>query len=239
MVLRTVTDSEPTSHASQAYVEVLRRIRRGLLLPGDKIVDTALAVEMETSRMPAREALLRLVHEGYLVKTARGFMLPRLSEQDVNEIFEVRKMLEPRAAATACLALTEFDLAWMDTAFKHAREAVEAEDGAGLMEANTTFRDIWLKAVPNQRLAMTLTRFVDHVHAVRAATLHDRATRSMSLSLLSSLVDGFHRRDTLYVHDQMLSFVSHAQEQFFALRTSTSESGPERQRRSRRKTKSE
>ncbi len=41
--------------------------------------------------MPAREALLRLANEGYLVGTTRGFVTPRLGLDDIREIFEVRR----------------------------------------------------------------------------------------------------------------------------------------------------
>src|SRR5271154_4432436 len=94
-------DGRRESRGSATYLEILGRLQRGQVGAHERLVDTSLAVELNVSRMPVREALLRLVHEGYLVGTPRGFMLPQLSVRDIAEIFEVRKLLEPRAAAAA------------------------------------------------------------------------------------------------------------------------------------------
>jgi hypothetical protein len=53
----------------------------------------------------------------------------------------------------------------------------------------------------------TISRFFDHVNAIRSATLHDPLARQMSVEILETLLDGFARRDALYVHDQMLTFI--------------------------------
>lgn len=205
------------SNAQEAYDEVLRRIRTGEVKKNDKIVDVNLAGELDMSRMPAREALLRLANEGYLVGTTRGFKLPDLSNRDIMEIFEIRRLLEPRAAAAAAVQLDENHIDAMRKAYERAAEAVRKNNPLHLMGANTAFRDIWLDQVPNKRLVTTIARFVDQVHAVRIATLHDRKTRIISLNILANLLDGFTRGDSLYVHDQMLYFVDEARIQFEAL----------------------
>jgi hypothetical protein len=71
-----------------------------------------------TSRMPAREALLRLTNERYLVGTTRGFVTPRLSLEDIRDIFAVRLLLEPRAAANAAEETQhDFDFPQREAAF--------------------------------------------------------------------------------------------------------------------------
>jgi DNA-binding GntR family transcriptional regulator len=209
---------ERASHASEAYAEVLRRLRSGVIGPADKIVDAALAAELNMSRMPAREGLLRLVNEGYLIGSTRGFMLPRLSSRDIAEIFEIRKLLEPRAAASATINLTEVDLEGLRAAYEDACSAEVRGSREGLMRAHTQFREIWLQVVPNRRMAATVSRFFDHVHAIRGATLHDPATRSLSVRILGRILDGFERRDALYVHDQIGDFIEQARVSFIALR---------------------
>ena len=216
---------ERASHASEAYAEVLRRLRGGLIGPGDKIVDAALAAELNMSRMPAREGLLRLVNEGYLVGTTRGFMLPRLSSRDIAEMFEIRKLLEPRAAAAATINLTEVDLQELRRAYEDACGAEARGSREGLMRANTRFREIWLQVVPNRRMAASIARFFDHVHTIRAATLHDPATRALSVQILGRILDGFERRDALYVHDQIHDFIEQARIRFMALNAKGSADG--------------
>lgn len=205
----------PTSD-SEVYLAVLKRIQQGEIGVDDRIVDTALATEFNLSRMPVRQALLRLVHEGYLVGTTRGFVLPRLSWQDVEDIFEVRMLLEPRAAASACQAITEAEVLRMRAAYEDARAAVHAGDPLAMMRANDHFRQVWLDAVPNRRLAASIGRYVDHVQIVRRRTVIDVATQQVILDLLGKLASAFARRDVLCVHDNIVQFVARARDSFFA-----------------------
>ena len=215
------TRLERGERGTRIYLELLDRIRRGAVGADERLVDTVLAEEMEVSRMPVREALLRLVHEGYLVGTTRGFVLPRLTPQDMADIFEVRRLLEPRAAATAAAALDAAGLAGLEVAYAAARTAMAQDDATGFIEANRRFRQAWLEAAPNRRLAATLFRFVDHVQITRNATLHDPATREVAMRLLDELIAGFRRRDALGVQDVMARFVARAQESFLALQPTT------------------
>jgi len=202
---------------SEVYLAILDRIQRGEVDLDDRIVDAQLASEFNLSRMPVRQALLRLVHEGYLVGTTRGFVLPRLTHEDIEEIFELRLLIEPRAAASACQVIGDEGVAALRQALLEARNAVAGGDADAMMHANERFRQIWLQAVPNRRLAASIRRFVDHVQIVRRATVVDKATQLLILHLLDALLAGFERRDALLVHDATVQFVARARECFFAV----------------------
>jgi len=198
------------------YQMVLRRIQRGEIKDGEKIVDTAIAAEFGVSRMPARQALLLLVHEGYLVGTTRGFTLPQLSDQDVAEIFEVRLQLEPRAAASACPLLDSEHLAAMRRAYALASDAQAAGDTEAMMDANSQFRQVWLDLVPNKRMAASIQRFVDQVLIVRRRTVIDPGAQKLVVKLTGDLLAAFERHDGLKVHDLMIGFINEARDIYFA-----------------------
>jgi DNA-binding GntR family transcriptional regulator len=199
---------------SGMYVEILQRIKRGEIGADDRIVDSRLASEFNVSRMPVRQALLRLVHEGYLVGSTRGFVLPKLTHDDIEEIFELRMMLEPRAAASACRKLDDGDIAALRSALHDAQHAIAEGRIGDMMLANDRFRQIWLDAVPNRRLAAAISRFVDHVQMVRRVTMFDPVTQHLALDLLARLLDGFVERDAMQVHDATLQFVVRGRESF-------------------------
>lgn len=201
---------------SEVYTTILGRIKRGEIGSDERIVDSRLASEFKLSRMPVRQALLRLVHEGYLAGTTRGFVLPRLTYDDIEEIFEVRMLIEPRAAASACRILQDDQIEQLREALTEARRAVADVRPGDMMIANDRFRHIWLNAVPNRRLAASISRFVDHVQIVRKATIIDTATQHLVLELLANMLQGFERRDALMVHDATIQFVVRAKESFFA-----------------------
>lgn len=209
--------SKPESLRERIYLDLRRRLQRSEIGPNDRLVDTEIAAEYGASRMPAREALMRLVHEGYLTGSTRGFVIPALSLSDVLEIFEIRRLLEPRAAALAARDLTEPAASALSAALADARAAEAKGDVEALILANIAFRAAWLGAVGNARLAATIARFVDQVQAVRLSTLRDAATRRVVLAGLLRLHDAFLRRDAVAAADRMAEFVASAERAFLAL----------------------
>ncbi len=200
---------------SQVYDEVRRRIHLGKVVQGERLVDVDIAAQLGVSRMPARDALLQLTHEGYLVATTRGFTLPNLDLDDMREIFEVRRLLEPRAAALAARDRSDEHLRALGLARQRAAQARDAHDAEGFMRANIDFRHAWMSAVNNRRLAETLRRFVDHVQSVRFGTLNRAEVRDVVMRGLDHLYGAFASRDSVLAHDRMEHFVMSAEEAFF------------------------
>ncbi|MGP9818880.1 GntR family transcriptional regulator [Salinarimonas sp. NSM] len=202
------------------YADLRRRVRRCEFTPEDRLVDVEIARAYGASRMPAREALLQLVNDGYLVGTSRGFALPTLSLQEVRDVFEVRKLLEPRAAAHAASNLDALSDEALDAALSDARTAMRADDVGRLIRANVDFRDAWIARVRNARLAETLARFVDHVQTVRREILSCATTRQVVLEGLEDVRAAFATRDPIVAGDRMASFIASAERAFFSARRS-------------------
>lgn len=206
------------SLSERIYLDLRARLQRCEIDPDRKLVDLEIAAGYGTSRMPAREALLRLTNEGYLVGTTRGFVTPRLSLDDIRDIFEVRKLLEPRAAADAARDLTPAAQTRLTAAIEEARAALASDDIERLILANIAFRGAWLGAVKNQRLADTIARFVDHVQTVRLGTLADPTTRAVVAQGLEGLYLAFRNRDPDAACRHMAGFMADAEQAFFGVR---------------------
>lgn len=210
--------AKPDSLSERIYADLRERLQHCDIGPEDRLVDTEIAQAYGTSRMPVREALLRLANEGYLVGTTRGFMVPRLTLEDIGDIFEVRRLLEPRAAANAARDLDAPTAKALQAAIVEARLAAEADDVDRLIAANIRFRAAWLGAVRNARLANTIARFVDHVQTVRLGTLRDPVTRKVVADGLEGLYDAFVRRDPDAAAQRMSTFMAAAEQAFFSVR---------------------
>ncbi|MDT8853953.1 GntR family transcriptional regulator [Paracoccaceae bacterium Fryx2] len=210
-------ESARRSHRDRIYDLTIGRIQRGEIGRGDRLVDTTLAAELGVSRMPVRDALMRLAHEGYLVPTTRGFMIPTPSPAEVLEVFEIRRLLEPRAAAGAAQALDAAGLARLETAVADARRAVDDGDIGLFFRASVAFRDGWLSAVPNRSLQETIRRYLAQVQAVRLATMRDSASQAVILRGQQDLLACFRQGDALAAADRMLRFVVEGETRFLAL----------------------
>jgi DNA-binding GntR family transcriptional regulator len=90
-------EGRPTA---QLIADQLReQIVQGIFRPGEQINESVLASQLRTSRGPVREALQRLSQEGILVSHRnRGVFVLELSDDDIREIYAVRKAVELTAA---------------------------------------------------------------------------------------------------------------------------------------------
>lgn len=95
---------------------VTDRVRSAILSgqfgPGERVPQDELAQQLGVSRMPVREALRILESEGLVeLRPHRGAVVVDLLPEDIAEVFEIRAMLEGKAAALAAPNLTDDTLA--------------------------------------------------------------------------------------------------------------------------------
>ncbi len=89
----------------QALKDAILDLEEPLLEP---LIESRLAERYGCSRTPIREALRRLESEGLISHTPRGrWEITRLSDDDLEAIFEVKLLLEPSAAALAAARATD------------------------------------------------------------------------------------------------------------------------------------
>jgi len=183
--------AKPASLREQIYENLRERIHTGQLTFDSRLVDVDIANEFGVSRMPVREALMQLVHDGMIESTSRGFMLRRYSDQEIEEIFEIRRLLEPAAAAIAAKKMTETALETMDRAIEAGIRASNADDFTAFVVANAAFRRAWMGQVPNTQLVAALARYIDHVQIIRLVTLSQRTVREEVLQRLRAIHEAF------------------------------------------------
>ncbi|MBR2552331.1 MAG: GntR family transcriptional regulator [Erysipelotrichaceae bacterium] len=101
---------------SEQVIDILMEwIMEGKLQMGDRLNANDLAKTLGVSRMPVREALLDLEKRGLAESIPYvGMRLVKLSEEDIRQIYMVRRALEPIAARFACHNVTDKDIAELE-----------------------------------------------------------------------------------------------------------------------------
>ena len=207
-----MTASVPPPSTTAQYA--LDRLRRSIvareLSPGQHIVQEEVAERLGVSIAPVREALRVLEQEGQVTyRPRRGYFVTKLRAEDLVEIYELRQVLEERAARRALPTLDEDALERITMAAKDCVDAAEAGDVAAELEANRRFHFGLLEA-PEQVHTMKLIRLLwdsteayralyynspeERLHAVEA---HDRilaAVRSGSADALVRELDAHRAR---------------------------------------------
>jgi DNA-binding GntR family transcriptional regulator len=88
--------------SQEISVLIKQAIIDGSLLPGQRIVESKLASDLDVSLTPVREAVRQLVGEGILtIEPNRGPSVRILSQEDAFELYSLRAMLEALAIRQA------------------------------------------------------------------------------------------------------------------------------------------
>ncbi len=141
----------------QAYRALRRAILRGELPAGARLVQEELAGRMGTSRLPVRDALRRLERDGLVERDRRGtYRVVAWDRQAVEELYQVRLLLEPVATARAARRLQPRELEDLRRLHGELRRAAQAGDGDAFVDGNYRFHFTIYRACGNRRLAQAI-----------------------------------------------------------------------------------
>ncbi len=175
-------------------VELLReRIISGYLRPGTPLVERELAEQLGVSRIPVREALMQLEAEGLVVGKPNGRCVIELTERDIQELYEVRLVLEKLAVRLAAQKASAADRAALEEKAYEMQRAI-ANNDRRLYRRNDleTHRLIW-RMSGNAHLMRVLQSMVGPIFMLvsRHAEHFDWSeTRSLHEELISCICAG-------------------------------------------------
>jgi DNA-binding GntR family transcriptional regulator len=126
---------------SAAIVEQLRRdILDGTYAAGEQLRQDALAATFQVSRIPVREALFQLEAEGLvLIEPHKGAIVSSFSLEEINDVFDLRVLLEPRLLAQSAPRLTAADMAEVAQLDAQFTSAINAQDVAQWGQLNARY----------------------------------------------------------------------------------------------------
>lgn len=162
----------------QVFDRLREEINAGSLGDDERLTELVVAKRYDVSRTPAREALALLVHEGLLVPEGRGYRVPTFSRKDIDDMFEIRELVEPYAAACIARDATDKELKAL-LAFVTA-EARHVSSSAAYAKANQRIRARIFSLLRNPKLHAVASSFDDRLVFIRRQTLRDAQTREIS-----------------------------------------------------------
>jgi DNA-binding GntR family transcriptional regulator len=207
----------PPALGDQVYRTLRANLRNGKILPGYPLQEVQLADQLGVSRTPVREALTRLASEGLVSSDGRSFSVPALTLRNVDDIYEVRILVEPEALRhVAEQANNPAALAPVMQALEASVAAHKADNNEAFSDANALFRSAWLALVPNQRLAHAVELYADHVQHLRALTLGNAKVRNVVLRGLKRIAAALAAGDGDTAAQAMREHLTEAKRAFIA-----------------------
>lgn len=185
------------SYVSTAYETIKRNILSNQYPPGHHALEQELADELEMSRTPVREALIRLANEGLVeLIPRRGMRVIPLSPDDMKELYEVIGGLEN----VAIELIGERDpgpdaYAVMLQATEAMDAALQEDDLETWAQQDTVFHQEILNLSGNALLKSIVHSLNDKVHRARSITLRLRPKPVNSTQEHREMVEALVRGD--------------------------------------------
>lgn len=127
----------------------------------------ALAQEMGVSRTPVREALLELSSQGLVTFLPRkGVQVNYFDDRDVEEVFELRKLIELAALDQAVQKATPKDVKKLAGALKQSRDAAAKRNLEAFLLADRLFHHSLVEVSENRRMRAILENLRDIIHVM-------------------------------------------------------------------------
>ena len=144
----------PVPLRQSVYEALVELVVGGALRPGQHLVESELARQLGVSRQPVREALHRLEAEGWIdLRPSHGAFVHVPTDREVDQLLDVRELLEGATARLAARAATPEAVAALRATWQEGVAAVESADLAAAVAANNDFHAAVAEIAGNAVLA--------------------------------------------------------------------------------------
>ena len=164
--------------------------------PGERLLDQEIADNLGVSRTPVREALNRLGAEGLVsIIPRRGVFVTDLSTKDIQDLYQVREVLEVLAIQLAVPLLTDEDFAQLEQISDAFKAALDRDDHMTCFELDREFHDKLAELSGNAKLKEVNEQLGGSIQISRWQHCQDGSRHRVSFEEHEAIMDALARRD--------------------------------------------
>jgi len=158
---------------NQKVYRVLKEsIIKGFLEPGTKLLENKIAEEMHVSRTPVREAMQKLVAEGFVKTTPNQTMVvTEVSSEDVKEVLQIRGVLEGLAARIAAKKINRQEIDELENVVTQMSLHVSKENLSSYCKVDDEFHDFILDICGNKWIIQIRDNLGSFIYRFRIKSL--------------------------------------------------------------------
>ena len=190
--------SAPAKRAADVVEKVYGQVKEMAVdyrfRPGERINEVELAQRLKVSRTPVRQALSRLVMEGFVTFVPnRGFFCREIDPADIGQIYEFRALVECGAFLIACERAADEDIAAIRAAWDLMSH--QGDDWEKIGIADEEFHISIARLAGNPHVVATLTDLNAKLRFFRKIDLENPARRENTYLEHAAILDCLARRD--------------------------------------------
>jgi DNA-binding GntR family transcriptional regulator len=180
----------------QAYHGIKERIVQGELGPGMPLSESKLARLLRTSRTPVREALSRLAEERYVQRVpGRGYIVTPVTVDLIQNLFEIRRLLEGASAARAAELGDEALVVRLRALGAFEYDPKDARSFKRAAQANTAFHVEVAQASQNSIFVDLVCQCLDQVTRLIALGMDHQGLQESASEEHRAVIEAIARRD--------------------------------------------
>lgn len=140
------------------YERIRDDITYGRLMPGERLTEKKLSDVYNVSRSPIREALRQLESEGLIsYERNKGMEVIKLSIKQLQEIYDLRALLEGYAVRISMKQITNKDITFLTSLHKNLINAAKNKDIRAWLQNNSLFHGYFRDKAGNENLSQMIT----------------------------------------------------------------------------------
>jgi len=187
---------EITSLATQVYNQLHREILTCILAPGQVVSERELARRYQTSKTPIREALAQTCHDGLMQRLpGRGYIVAPITIKDIQNLFDLRLILELTAAERAAQNPPPDLIAKLKQMSDVSYNLDDPESHILFLKTNRTFHLTLAEAAANRRLEETLEDLLNQMERLFHLGLRLRDSSQEMVQEHHEVVDALENND--------------------------------------------
>lgn len=203
----------------QALEVVRLALVSGEIRPGGIYSAAALATKLGVSNSPVREAMLTLVNEGLMEPVRnRGFRVVPMSDHDLDEVYDLRMMLEVPAMTRLAEMADRLDVPAAAKAVRLNEQAAREGDVARFLESDRMFHLSLLEPLGNRRLSATVANLRDQTRLYGLEVLAERGQLMVSVAEHRQLLDAVLANDADRAKQIMSRHLGHVRAEWADIR---------------------
>lgn len=179
---------------------VFHRIREDILSgkykKNEELKEKTIGEELGVSRTPVREALCQLELEGLVtIISNKGAYVVGFSVEDIQDIYEIRSVLEGLCARRAAVRVTKEQLEELEENLFLTEFHVEKGHAEQVVELDTRFHEILYEACQSKVLEHALRDYHHYLERVRKVTLASKKRSTESNNEHKQILEALKERD--------------------------------------------
>jgi DNA-binding GntR family transcriptional regulator len=175
----------------EAYNKIKKLIINLHFRPGEVIFTQQLASELNISRTPTREALVKLAQEGLLTRTdSRKFQVAEVNEDYITDLYDLRECFETTAVTQIFSKINQKDIDILENQLSEMNKALMEGDVDKFFNLDNHFHNYFVNLYNNKLMISFMNQLMDKQQRIRYITFYISNRMNETINEHRQILDG-------------------------------------------------